>query len=376
MTVVVNTGDDLWLAGVRLHARLRLDALRARGRERHRARLGSRRRDRTRRRRAARVGRRAGRGSRSATSTSARTSRAPRWLREGATPSQVVDPPASARWPLGVRLLPVTDTEVDTYVLVADADELDGERELHFQEWWTRYRAALPAIAFRQPGYRARGARRRASSRRSSAPTSCSSRRRTRSSRSARSSRCPASARRSRATPRRSSASRRSSAAGSCAAWPTPACRRSASRRPPRRSAGTTARARDGGLLDGWLVDEADAAASRAARGCRPRRGIRAPVDARPRHVGRARRRGDRPRGAHPRRAVGLTRVRRVARRAAAGGCHRAAPDWRGAADRRARARSRAALRRRGLHVGRRRAPDPGARRDDDQLRRSRRSCS
>ena len=49
-----------------------------------------------------------------------------------------------------MRLIPATDTEVDTHVLVADADELDGERELHFQEWWTRYRASLPAIAFRQ----------------------------------------------------------------------------------------------------------------------------------------------------------------------------------------------------------------------------------
>ncbi|MET0448396.1 MAG: 2-phospho-L-lactate transferase CofD family protein, partial [Aeromicrobium sp.] len=69
------------------------------------------------------------------------------WLREGATPSQVATR-LQARWPLGVRLIPATDTEVDTYVRVADADELDGERELHFQEWWTRYRAALPAIAF------------------------------------------------------------------------------------------------------------------------------------------------------------------------------------------------------------------------------------
>ena len=54
------------------------------------------------------------------------------------------------RWPLGVRLIPATDTEVDTHVRVADPDVPGGERELHFQEWWTRYRATLPAVAFRQ----------------------------------------------------------------------------------------------------------------------------------------------------------------------------------------------------------------------------------
>jgi len=71
------------------------------------------------------------------------------WLREGATPSQVAAR-LQTRWPLGVRLIPATDTEVETYVEVADAEEPGGEREMHFQEWWTRYRAALPAIAFRQ----------------------------------------------------------------------------------------------------------------------------------------------------------------------------------------------------------------------------------
>jgi len=71
------------------------------------------------------------------------------WLREGATPSEVAHR-LQRRWPLGVQLIPATDAEVDTHVLVADPDELGGEREMHFQEWWTRYRATLPAIAFRQ----------------------------------------------------------------------------------------------------------------------------------------------------------------------------------------------------------------------------------
>jgi LPPG:FO 2-phospho-L-lactate transferase len=62
----------------------------------------------------------------------------------------------TARWPLGVRLLPATDDEAETHVVVEDPDRLGrvpAERlELHFQEWWTRYRAALPALAFPQRG--------------------------------------------------------------------------------------------------------------------------------------------------------------------------------------------------------------------------------
>jgi LPPG:FO 2-phospho-L-lactate transferase len=65
------------------------------------------------------------------------------WLRSGLTPSE-----ASARlqkrWPLGVTLHPATDDEVDTYVVTTA-----GER-MHFQEWWTRHRAALPAARFEQ----------------------------------------------------------------------------------------------------------------------------------------------------------------------------------------------------------------------------------
>lgn len=70
------------------------------------------------------------------------------WLREGATPTQVIER-MSQRWPLGVRLLPMTDTEADTIVTVHD----DGtQRDMHFQEWWTRYRAALEPVRFDNPG--------------------------------------------------------------------------------------------------------------------------------------------------------------------------------------------------------------------------------
>jgi LPPG:FO 2-phospho-L-lactate transferase len=46
------------------------------------------------------------------------------------------------RWKPGVRLLPMTDDQVETHVVI----EEDGRRRaIHFQEWWIRYRAAVPA---------------------------------------------------------------------------------------------------------------------------------------------------------------------------------------------------------------------------------------
>jgi LPPG:FO 2-phospho-L-lactate transferase len=45
------------------------------------------------------------------------------------------------RWQPGVRLLPATDDRVETHVVVDD-------RAIHFQEWWVRHRAALPAKRF------------------------------------------------------------------------------------------------------------------------------------------------------------------------------------------------------------------------------------
>ncbi len=53
------------------------------------------------------------------------------------------------RWRPGVRLLPMTDQRCETHVVV----ELEGRtRAIHFQEWWIRHRAALPAQAFVQVG--------------------------------------------------------------------------------------------------------------------------------------------------------------------------------------------------------------------------------
>jgi LPPG:FO 2-phospho-L-lactate transferase len=52
------------------------------------------------------------------------------------------------RWQPGVRLLPMTDDRVETHV-VADIPGADGgeteRRAVHFQEWWVRYHAELPA---------------------------------------------------------------------------------------------------------------------------------------------------------------------------------------------------------------------------------------
>jgi LPPG:FO 2-phospho-L-lactate transferase len=46
------------------------------------------------------------------------------------------------RWQPGVRLVPMSDDRVETHVVVSE----DGaEHAIHFQEWWLRHRAALPA---------------------------------------------------------------------------------------------------------------------------------------------------------------------------------------------------------------------------------------
>ena len=143
-TVVVNTGDDLWLSGVRLQPDVdsivyalagQNDTTRGWGRagdtERVNAELQA-------------WG--AGwpwftLGDLDLGTHLARTG----WLRDGFTPTEVIAR-MSQRWPLGVDLLPMTDAEVDTWVV------LNGGARLHFQEWWTRHRAALTPERFENPG--------------------------------------------------------------------------------------------------------------------------------------------------------------------------------------------------------------------------------
>ncbi|WP_300463475.1 2-phospho-L-lactate transferase [uncultured Nocardioides sp.] len=45
----------------------------------------------------------------------------------------------------GLRLLPMTDDRVETHVAVADGSEPSGRRVMHFQEYWIRLRASVPA---------------------------------------------------------------------------------------------------------------------------------------------------------------------------------------------------------------------------------------
>jgi LPPG:FO 2-phospho-L-lactate transferase len=72
------------------------------------------------------------------------------WLRNGVPLTEVVARLA-ARWDLGARLLPATGDEAETIVHLARPTD-DGRAELHFQEWWVRYRAALPATRFEVRG--------------------------------------------------------------------------------------------------------------------------------------------------------------------------------------------------------------------------------
>jgi LPPG:FO 2-phospho-L-lactate transferase len=53
------------------------------------------------------------------------------------------------RWQTGVRLLPMTDQRCETHVVI-ESD--GGRRAIHFQEWWVRHRAAIPALDFVQVG--------------------------------------------------------------------------------------------------------------------------------------------------------------------------------------------------------------------------------
>jgi LPPG:FO 2-phospho-L-lactate transferase len=90
-------------------------------------------------------------------------------------PLSAVTEALCARWQPGVTLLPMSDDRVETHVVVdgpatdglaADGPVADapddagpdggparpGRRAIHFQEWWVRHRAALPAHAFVQVG--------------------------------------------------------------------------------------------------------------------------------------------------------------------------------------------------------------------------------
>lgn len=71
-------------------------------------------------------------------------------LRTGQPLSQVTRRLAS-RWDLGMELLPMSDEEVETQV-VLDGPNADLPEIVHFEEWWVRHRAQRPAREFLQAG--------------------------------------------------------------------------------------------------------------------------------------------------------------------------------------------------------------------------------
>jgi LPPG:FO 2-phospho-L-lactate transferase len=51
------------------------------------------------------------------------------------------------RWQPDVRLLPMSDDRVETHIAIPDADSPSGRRVVHFQEYWVRLHAEVPAEA-------------------------------------------------------------------------------------------------------------------------------------------------------------------------------------------------------------------------------------
>jgi len=64
-------------------------------------------------------------------------------------PLSAVTEALCARWQPGVRMLPMSDERVETHVVIAE----DGARRaIHFQEWWIKHHAKIPALEFVQVG--------------------------------------------------------------------------------------------------------------------------------------------------------------------------------------------------------------------------------
>jgi LPPG:FO 2-phospho-L-lactate transferase len=71
----------------------------------------------------------------------------------GGVPLSAVTRALAERWQPGVTLLPMTDDRVETHVVLGvkgagemeGAGEVGGGRTVHFQEWWVRLHAEVPA---------------------------------------------------------------------------------------------------------------------------------------------------------------------------------------------------------------------------------------
>lgn len=140
VTAIVNTGDDIWLHGLRICPDLDtcmytlgggIDAERGWGRAGETWVLSAE---------LASYGADPdwfGLGDRDLATHLVRT----RMLRAG-YPLSAVTAALCERWRPGVRLLPATDDRCETHV------KTHGRSPMHFQEWWIRYRATLPAQEF------------------------------------------------------------------------------------------------------------------------------------------------------------------------------------------------------------------------------------
>ena len=64
---------------------------------------------------------------------------------EAGYPLSAVTEALCRRWQPGVRLLPMSDDRVETHVAIADPESPSGRRVVHFQEYWVRLRAQVPA---------------------------------------------------------------------------------------------------------------------------------------------------------------------------------------------------------------------------------------
>jgi LPPG:FO 2-phospho-L-lactate transferase len=64
-------------------------------------------------------------------------------------PLSAVTEALCSRWQPGVKMLPMSDERVETHVVI----EEDGKRRaIHFQEWWLKLHATVPAAQFVQVG--------------------------------------------------------------------------------------------------------------------------------------------------------------------------------------------------------------------------------
>ncbi|MEY9849251.1 LPPG:FO 2-phospho-L-lactate transferase [Streptacidiphilus sp. BW17] len=62
-------------------------------------------------------------------------------------PLSAVTEALCSRWEPGVRLLPMSDDRVETHVVIEDPEQDGKRRAVHFQEYWVKLHAAVPAQA-------------------------------------------------------------------------------------------------------------------------------------------------------------------------------------------------------------------------------------